>query len=59
MTLHKQVDILHDDMEATALCIVEEEVVTDLIVDRTQVILLGRGVGWCFSKTICSRICTR
>ena len=36
MTRCKQVDILHNAIAATALCVVEEEVVTDLIADRTQ-----------------------
>ena len=39
MTCCKQVDILHNAMADTALCVVEEEVVTDLIADRTQGLL--------------------
>ena len=39
MTRRKQVDILHNSMSATSLCVVEEEVVTDIIADRTQGLL--------------------
>ena len=35
MTRRKQVDILHNAIAATALCVIEEEVVTDLMADRT------------------------
>ena len=36
MTRRNKVDILHNPMAATASCVVEEEVMTDLIVNRTQ-----------------------
>ena len=39
ITRRKQVDILHNAIAATALCVVEEEVVTDLIVVRAQGLL--------------------
>ena len=39
IAIHKQVDILHNSIAATALCVVEEEVVTDLIANRTQGLL--------------------
>ena len=35
----KYVDILHNAIAATALCVVEEEFVTDIIVDITQGLL--------------------
>ena len=35
MTRRKQVDILHNSIVSTALCVIEEEVVTDLMADRT------------------------
>ena len=39
MTCCKQVDILHNTMVDTVLCVIEEEVVTYLIADRTQGLL--------------------
>ena len=39
MTSCKQVYIIHNAMAATALCVFEEEVVTDLIANRTQGLL--------------------
>ena len=39
LTRRKQVDILHNAMTATDLCVVKEEVVADLIADRTQEML--------------------